>query len=566
MVSSVDAASPTEPTSRLNAIMLVIDNLRFDTFEDRAEAAGLFPNLAGLVERGWVRPLISNGHATKFAMAPIFSMTYPLDQGGYNFVLRDRPRSFAEQLKDAGYVTFMFQGDDNDGPVSCCDRGFDHVEAVYDFRVILQNFILEVLRKECLDWQRGRHNDQQIATFLRNSFGALMDYLADGGNRVPRAGLPAAIRAPSQKLRRAFREERRLLDREPTAVAWKILTLEPHFYHLCLGKPEASGLALGLNRLLYRVGGGIRSRLLSRKLQPFRVLAGQTVPVASELLAGAHDAIRHAARPWFIFAHVMDLHDRRFVHRPFDLLRRFLWLGHWMRHKRGRKSVERFLYDSALAKVDREIGRLRSSLEATGQEQSTMFLISADHGCEMYDAIRRGHHEEFGWRAHPEHIEVPLICAPTDRQPADTGLLDSMSFPATLLDLLGVAGHPSFLGRSALNGGRSAVISENAGRGNASVDEDDLYFTVTTETSKLMAVLIGDELQVHRLYDRVADPLELQNIVDRPDAQSRIEALVKHLFEERGELLAARGAKHPFAVPETDGSAGCRPRRPASHH
>ena len=455
--------------------------------------------------------------------------------------MRDRPRSFVEEITAHGYQTYMFQADDNDGPVSQCDRGFDHVEAIYDFRVLLQNFIVEVLLEECQHWEAGVCTDADISELLHQSFGAVLGHLENGTFRVTRPGLSSWVGYPSNKMKRAFHAERMLLERDPIAVARKILTLEPHFYHLCLGQAIPENMTLTAFRIIYHIGGGIRSRLVPRSIFPFRVLTGHTSPVASQLLKGASTAIKNATRPWFIFAHVMDIHDRRQAHGLTGILSRMAWYPKWARHRKGPKNVEQFLYDSALAKVDREVGKLIGVLKRSGQAHNTVFLVSADHGCEIYDALRRGTNEDFGWRTHPEHIDVPLICGPTKRQPTDGGLLDSMSFSATVLDLLGISQHSTFKGFSAFAKRRNVVITENAGRGNANILDHDLYFTITTQKFKAMAILTKNEFQVHRLYDCEADVHELQNIVGDPKQKPVIDVLIDYVFEERFELLSNRG-------------------------
>jgi hypothetical protein len=524
-----------------NAIMLLIDNLRYDTFSAETEARAFFPNFMRLIDEGFVSRIVSNGHATKFAMAPIFSQTYPLDHGGYNYVMRFRPRSFVEQLQQAGYRTHMFQADDNDGPVSACERGFDRVEAIYDSRILLQNFIDEVLVYECELWQAGERSDDEIRKLLQEDFAAVLTHIANSKYRVSRRGLPAWVGRTRPAWERRLRQEIALLESEPLTIARKILAVDSHFYYLCFGRTAPDGIRLQLNRAIYRIVGAVHGRLSIRRFLPLRLMTGHSVPVAGELLKGAHEVIRTEGEPWFIYAHIMDVHDRRLVHRPVDLARRFIWLFRWLRHRRGYRTFERFLYDSALAKVDRELGRLLASVEAAGQRERTLFMISADHGCELEDARKRGRNEEFGWRAHPEHIEVPLICSPTDREPANTGLYDSMAMSATLLDMLEVPTDKSFKGRSALGQGRRVVVSENAGRGNADIARRDIYFTVTGETHKAMARLEENTLTFHRLYDCRTDPDELQNILHRPNTEATLGALVNGLFEERSALLAGRG-------------------------
>ena len=62
-------------------------------------------------------------------MPSVFTQTFPLDYGGYNSVIKKRPKSFVEILKN-DFKTFMLEGHDNDGPECCCDRGFDFTESI----------------------------------------------------------------------------------------------------------------------------------------------------------------------------------------------------------------------------------------------------------------------------------------------------------------------------------------------------------------------------------------------------------------------------------------------------
>ena len=112
---------------RKNAIFLLIDALRFDVVEDIEAARVLTPNIALLIDRGFVVPAIANGPATQFVMPSIFSETYPLDYGGYNNGIRERPASFVECLAEQGYQTHMMGTCGAMGITLSFDRGFDVV-------------------------------------------------------------------------------------------------------------------------------------------------------------------------------------------------------------------------------------------------------------------------------------------------------------------------------------------------------------------------------------------------------------------------------------------------------
>ena len=135
-------------SERPNFIFLLVDNLRYDSFGDVQKTKALYPNISSIIAGGTCHKIIANGHVTKFAMPSVFSQSYPLDYEGYNWGMLYRPRSFVEELQEAGYDTLMCQGDDNDGPLNQYERGFNSVESIYDQRLLLQNFIEEVLNYE----------------------------------------------------------------------------------------------------------------------------------------------------------------------------------------------------------------------------------------------------------------------------------------------------------------------------------------------------------------------------------------------------------------------------------
>ena len=84
----------------------------------------------------------------------------------------------------------------------------------------------------------------------------------------------------------------------------------------------------------------------------------------------------------------------------------------------------------------------------------------------MLDTLARGKSEEFGFRCHAEHITVPLVMGPNIPNPS-MGFHDTMSVSVSILDMVSIDPHPAFLGKSIFAPGREAVVTENAGRGNA---------------------------------------------------------------------------------------------------
>ena len=84
---------------------------------------------------------VANAQATQFVLPALFSLTYPLDHGGYNSGIRHRPRSYAEQLADAGYSTQMMASCNVLGITHGYDRGFSEMHTAMDARAVLAHLI-----------------------------------------------------------------------------------------------------------------------------------------------------------------------------------------------------------------------------------------------------------------------------------------------------------------------------------------------------------------------------------------------------------------------------------------
>ena len=77
------------------SILLVIDALRYDIISNKR----LFPTLYKIAKNGIFTKVVANACSTQFVLPSLFSLTYPLDNGGYNFGIRDRKESYVETIK-----------------------------------------------------------------------------------------------------------------------------------------------------------------------------------------------------------------------------------------------------------------------------------------------------------------------------------------------------------------------------------------------------------------------------------------------------------------------------------
>lgn len=530
-------------TGKKKALFLLVDSLRFDVLSEPRAARAIAPNLAGLAERGFVRKVVTNAQSTQFVVPALFSLTYPLDHGGYNNGIRERPQSFVECLKRDGYETHLLATCNQLGVATGYGRGFDTVRTTSDFRLLLEQRIGRTLRYQ-LDSKTqigGRDAEEHVREELALLLAGIRDLIANHDRSL----WPPALDRINSRVAAGCEAELALLECDPAAVMAKLRGIAPGIYWRFLGQKKPGGLRLFLRRAQESVRWRTRRWIAKQTLWPFLAMSHYPVIFGDIIRPLCRVVEERADRPWFVHMHMMDVHDCRSISRPVHLLGRLRYLPRWWLARARGLTRRRWLYDTAIMYVDDLLGRLFATLERTGQLDDTVIVVTGDHG--LYYAESPREKSQIGSRTHYEDIEVPILLANAARAPADAGMVDSMGVTATFLDALGVAPHESFKGISALQGGRPCVISESCGHGDADLARRDIYFTVTTPSHKMMAVLRGADLRVEKLYDRDADPRELQNRVGDPALKSAQTEMERMLRDERAEIFALRDARESAA-------------------
>jgi arylsulfatase A-like enzyme len=168
------------------------------------------------------------------------------------------------------------------------------------------------------------------------------------------------------------------------------------------------------------------------------------------------------------------------------------------------------LYDGNLAYVDQEVGELQRALEAAGEWDDTVFVVTADHGEELF---------ERGWIGHNVHVyepsaRIPLIMKlPKGVGPSNLRigeLVDLVDIAPTVVDIFGVrakgGADREFQGRSLLPviagaSGRPAVISRTVwDRPRYALRDQCWSYVYETTTAR------------EELFDTVTDPDEMQDV------------------------------------------------------
>jgi arylsulfatase A-like enzyme len=228
------------------------------------------------------------------------------------------------------------------------------------------------------------------------------------------------------------------------------------------------------------------------------------------------DERRDPARPFFLFVHYFDPHD------PYDPPEP--WKSRFARPAGARPSLADALvkrdvldrYDGEIAFTDDEVGRLLAHVAALGLEDSTLVVVTSDHGEGL------GQHGVIGHtvNVHEEAVRVPLLLRWPGRLAAGSVVaepVESVDVLPTLLELMGLPPGDTGRGRSlagALLRGESLdaehpVVTHRRPFDPAVVQENLRVFGEQFGLRRGRWKWIeGDRDGTRLLYDLTADPLE----------------------------------------------------------
>ncbi len=196
--------------------------------------------------------------------------------------------------------------------------------------------------------------------------------------------------------------------------------------------------------------------------------------------------------------------------------------------------------------VDTHAGRILDALEATGQKENTIIVLTSDHG-EMLGSHGLMH-KGFMFK---ESVQVPmLVHLPGQKQQGRiTGPVSQIDLVPSLLDLMGQAGAASDLPGKSL-----ASISQKAASGEAvsaegaaspcviewnpgkQICKADVRTIVTHQNERYSHYSNGEQ----ELYDLANDPDETQNLAYEKENKDRINELQKQLrdWQEKTDDIA----------------------------
>lgn len=196
-------------------------------------------------------------------------------------------------------------------------------------------------------------------------------------------------------------------------------------------------------------------------------------------------------------------------------------------------------YDGSIVGMDNEIGRLLDALKGMGIDDDTLIVFASDHGEELWEHGRFFHSHT----VYSELSQVPLVFRWPNASGFQTGstvdrVIENLDIMPTLLELSGIDGPSAMQGRSLLplidGSGASSwqdrmVFTQTYRNDDKELGDDPEkghHFAFTENGVKVIRKEIEPEL-VEEFYDRTADPLDGNNIIDEGDNRNNVAAMTE---------------------------------------
>jgi arylsulfatase A-like enzyme len=521
-------------------ILLIVDSLRADHLGFNSRGYSLTPTLDTLAKTGiYCRQTFTHAWNTQFSLPSIFTSSYPLDYGGYDRGIKDRPASLVEILHTNQFHTTAFSGDYYFSDYYGYERGFDEFFQLYDlfeFWKRTKNIYLDYYKTLL---HSGTISFSQYCDVLVSIFEDMFVHAARF-YAVKQEEIENTLQFPHVLFKKDFanllatlKAEQAIFTQDPRAYieanlepfdfinnrSDRVLNKFRRFTHIySLEKISVLSAFLGINFSI------IRDKWLQKKTQDSYVMKHVRRWLRTQ------DTLQKR----FVYFAYYDLHDMNFSPHLFSLAP---FRHNLEKIRSGRKPDQYLAYELSLKHVDSHIENLLDSLNENGQLDSTLLAICVDHGAD--DARTLGFPPQMNSHHFDEEIvHVPMIFWNPLLEPKTIdhvcGLID---LAPTLLDLLGIPSPAAFQGVSVFSDAieeRAQIFLEHMGRGPGDLQRREPFLCIRNQRFKYVWQIGGLE----QLYQVEQDPLAQNDVAGDPAYREVIGDFRKMAFQRHVEIKA----------------------------
>ena len=512
-----------------NCIFLLLDSITYDVLNSNEtinRSRILFPNIYNLAKKYNYQKCISNSNCTQFVLPSLFSFTLPLDDGGYDYGIKNKKISFMEILKKEGYSTIIFSNCNQMGADNGYDRGVDENINSFDYRLILEQKLNRVILSK---YRKNKENTNSKIELIE-SYKKLLDEIKTKIINADTLIWSNDLIKINNNIKNNIDLEIDLIKKNPEIILKKILEINPASIWLFLGVSKLHSVSFYTKRVFGAIAWRIKYKITKSKL-PINFLGHKTINLV-DTFHKFKKKLENQHSPYFIYHHVMDLHDYENFNSFSNFFNKLLNYPKWFKHSQNVKKKRKFLYDSSLMQVDKYIGKILNILDS-----KTLLFITSDHGHRksLKKQIRRSYiTDDYFNEMHGEDIEIPLI-ANTDIEESDKNnikLLDSVSISKKIMSKLDIE-VSKYLEKNDQD--KKYIISEHAGRGNFDLSKD-LFFTISNHKFRMIAAFVKHELFI-KFYEIQKDPMEIEDISNNKKYETEIFQMFNYLKNNRFHII-----------------------------
>ena len=271
-------------------------------------------------------------------------------------------------------------------------------------------------------------------------------------------------------------------------------------------------------------------------LELVSIKSNRMTPFASEVINFGLEKINFKKKNFIMFQ-FMDIHDSNTLTRFTQIFKLIRYLPKLLYSRIRFKSKSSKLYDLNLCYLDHQIGKLINTIKI--KNKNPLIFITSDHGQGWDNQRKKISNNQWGFKTFYERIDVPLIISKKIKI-SDNGIHDSMSISATLIDLLKIKKHSSYLGKSIIQNGNKIVITEAGEPGFVDIKKHNLFFTVTSKKFKLFTKFKDKSFNHKFFFDKKNDPNEYENLIKDKEQKKNIEKLVIEIKKKRKKVIFKR--------------------------
>lgn len=523
--------------TKKKGIFFLVDSLRYDVINDLEKFKNCLPNLYKIYKKSVLHHCVANSRSTQFVLPSLFTLSYPLDYGGYDTGIRNRPLSFVELLKSKNFETLMVSNSNQIGVTNGYHRGFNKIKTTVDFKTLLEHRIGRTIKPRI-----KKSNDIKFAIKELEIF---FDELIYGIENYDKELWTKKLLNSNLELAKNFKKEKKLLTVSPEIVIKKIMLISQGNYYKFLGEEKINYFKYYLDKIFSGISWRTRRFInMMPNLFPFTWYGHISVRFNrfNKLFASIIEKLNSEKNSFFIYFHLMDLHDNRDITDVMFFLKKFRFLPRLILAKLKGLTNRSFNYDLSLMYIDFLLEPLMQLIENKKLED-VVILFTADHGSSIaYAPKRQKTDSERFLEMYREDLEVPVLVFNGKNNSNVKQFIDSMDTTAIFLSELGIDDLPTYF-KGERKKTKDYIISEHAGRGSSDMLLNDLYFTITKHDEKLFVILKKDYLIPTAYFNLISDKNETKNLINDLNCQNKINELLEILIQERNEVLKKRSYK-----------------------